>query len=196
MHWILQNGNVMISSSSLTGPSVIAYHIRWHWILNKMKLLSFARSWCDVISQMGNNTNWVLSYLRNLRTSAKWAFMLAISSFYIGNRSEFLTEVYVTLNTWVLNTLRPRQNGRHFAEDTFKRIFFNENVWISIKISLTYVPKGPIYNIPALVQIMAWRRPGDKPLFEPMMDSLPTHICVTQRQWVKVWCWWYQLKGK
>ena len=83
------------------------------------------------------------------------------------------------------NTLRPRRNGQHFADDIFKRIFFNENAWISIEIPLKFVPKGPIYNIPALVQIMAWRRPGDKPLSEPMMDSLPTHICVTRPQWVK-----------
>ena len=57
-----------------------------------------------------------------------------------------------------INTLRPRQNGRRFADDTFKRIFLNENVRISIKISLKFVPKGPINNIPALVQILAWRR--------------------------------------
>ena len=63
-----------------------------------------------------------------------------------------------------INTLRPRQNGRHFANDTFKYIFLNENVIISAKISLKFVSKGPIDNIPALVQIMAWRRPGDKPL--------------------------------
>ena len=86
----------------------------------------------------------------------------------------------------LLNTLRPRQNGRHFADDTFKRIFVNENVSIFIEISLKFVPKDPINNIPALVQIMAWRRPGDRPLFEPMMISLPTHICVTRPQWVKV----------
>ena len=83
-------------------------------------------------------------------------------------------------------TLRPRQNGRHFADDIFKRIFLNENMWISIKISLKFVPKGPINNIPALVQIMAWRRPGDKSLSEPMMIRLPTHICVTRPQWVMV----------
>ena len=83
-----------------------------------------------------------------------------------------------------INTLRPRQNGRHFADDTFKRIFVNENVRILIEISLKFVPKGPINNIPALVQIMAWRRPGDKPLSEPMMVCLPTHICVTRPQWV------------
>ena len=62
----------------------------------------------------------------------------------------------------VLNTLRPRQNERHIADDTFKRIFVNENVGILIEISLKFVPKGPINNIPALVQIMASRRPGDK----------------------------------
>ena len=85
------------------------------------------------------------------------------------------------------NTLRPRQNGHRFADDTFKRIFLNENVRILIKISLKYVPKGPINNIPALVQIMAWRRSGDKPLSEPMIVSLLTHIRVTWPQWVKSW---------
>ena len=80
------------------------------------------------------------------------------------------------------STLRPRQNGCLFADDTFKRIFSNENVRISIKISLKFVPQGPINNISALVQIMAWRRPGDKPLSGPMMVRLPTHICVTRPQ--------------
>ena len=117
-----------------------------------------------------------------------------------------------------INTLRPEQHGRHFADDIFKCIFLNEKVWIPIKISLkfnlitiyhksrlykcnifscdkficvcvsltfmSFVPKGPINNIPALFQIMAWHRPGDKPLFEPMMARLPTHICVTRPQWV------------
>ena len=48
----------------------------------------------------------------------------------------------------ILNTLRPRQNGRQFPIDIFKWIFLNENVWISINISLKFVPKGPINNIP------------------------------------------------
>ena len=85
-----------------------------------------------------------------------------------------------------LNTLRLRQNGRHFADDTFKRIFLNENVRISIKISLKFLPKGPINNNPALVQIMAWRRSGNKPLSEPMMVSLLTHICFSRPQWVNM----------
>ena len=80
------------------------------------------------------------------------------------------------------NTLRPRQDGRHFPDNIFKCIFLNENVSISLK----FVPKSPINNTPAMVQIMAWRRPGDKPLSEPMVISLPMHICVTRPQWVNV----------
>ena len=87
-----------------------------------------------------------------------------------------------------LNTLKPRQDGRHFPDDIFKCIFLNENVWISMKIPLKFVPKGPINNIP-LFQIMAWRRPGDKPWYETMMVTLLTHICVTRPQWVKKHRW-------
>ena len=68
-----------------------------------------------------------------------------------------------------INTLRLRQNGRHFPDDIFKWIFVNENAWILVKISLKFVSRGPINTISALVQIMAWRRPGDKPLSEPMI---------------------------
>ena len=84
----------------------------------------------------------------------------------------------------LINTLRPRWDGRHFPDDNFKSTFLNEDVWILIKISLNFVSKGQISNIPALVQIMAWRRSGDKPLSEPMMVSLLTHLCVTRPQWV------------
>ena len=67
--------------------------------------------------------------------------------------------------------------------------FSNAFSWMKmfpIKISLKFVPKGPINNIPSLVQIMAWRRPGDMPLSAPMVVSLPTHICVARPQWVKM----------
>ena len=70
-----------------------------------------------------------------------------------------------------INSLRPRRNGRYNADDILKCIFLNENVSIAIKISLKFVPKGPINNIPPLVQIMAWRRTGDEPLSEPMMTQ-------------------------
>ena len=151
-----------------------------------------------------------------------------------------------------INTLRSRQHGRHFTDDTFKRIFLNgmtsrwaqwrlkspasrlftqlfihkskktsklrvtgicegnspvtgefhaqrssNFIWrrhheISIKFSLKFDRQGPSNNIPVLVQIMAWRRPGDKPLSEPMLVSLLTHTCVTRPQWVKLeFLMWY-----
>ena len=80
--------------------------------------------------------------------------------------------IYPYFNTW-----RPRQNGRNFPDDIFKCIFLNENVWISIKITLNFDPKGPINNIPALVEIIAWRRPGDKPLSQPMSEELYYFEC-------------------
>ena len=79
------------------------------------------------------------------------------------------------------NTLWTIHNSHHFADDIFKCIFLNENLQILNKISLKFVPKGPVNDIPALVQIMAWPHPGDKPLSEPMMFSLLMHIC-TQPQ--------------
>ena len=94
-----------------------------------------------------------------------------------------------TLKRWLfirpLNPLRPRQDGRRFPGDILKWIFLNENAWISIKISLKFVPMCQIYNIPELVQILAWRRPGDKPLSEQMMVILLMHLCVIRPQWVK-----------
>ena len=96
----------------------------------------------------------------------------------------------LTLNG--VNTLRLRQNGRCSADDIFKCIFLSENVWILIKISLKFVSKGPISNIPALVEVMAWHQSRDKPLSGPMLVRLPTHICITPPQGVnhqQTECW-------
>ena len=81
--------------------------------------------------------------------------------------------------------MRPRQNGRHFADVIFKCIFLNEDIWNLINISRKFVANGQIKNIPALVQITAWHWPGGKPLSEPMMVILLMHIYITLPQWVK-----------
>ena len=84
---------------------------------------------------------------------------------------------------WI-NSLRLSRNRRYLADDIFKCISLTENVLISIKISLKFITKCQINIIPALVQILAWRRPGVKPLYEPMMIIILTHMCVTRPQWV------------
>ena len=84
-------------------------------------------------------------------------------------------------------TLWPSQNGHQFSGEIFSCIFFNESVYILIKFSWTFVPRGPINSILASVQKMARHRPGNKPLSGPMMFNLLMHICVIQPQWVKHW---------
>ena len=78
----------------------------------------------------------------------------------------------------------------------FQMHFLNENVWISIIISLNYLPTYSINNIVAVVQIMAWCWPDGKPLSRTIMVSLLTQICVTRSQWVNslgpsdaIWRW-------
>ena len=63
---------------------------------------------------------------------------------------------------------------------------FNEKFCILIKISLKFVPKSPIYNKPTSLEIMAWRRIGDKPLSEPKLTRFPEHRCGTTGGWAKV----------
>ena len=85
----------------------------------------------------------------------------------------------LVVDVMLVNTLM----AATLADDTFKYKFVDENVLISIKLSPKFGPYGPINNITELVQIMAWHRIGDKPLSEPMMVRLSTHICVTRSQW-------------
>ena len=79
-------------------------------------------------------------------------FMVTGSGYQLSHNSFWLADTGE-----LINTLRPRQDGRHFPDHIFRCIFLNENIWIAINISLSFVPKGSIDNIPALVQIMAWR---------------------------------------
>ena len=150
---------------------VIASQITGHLIFFKQTNNKDIKAWWIPCTK----GQWCRKYFHVMSSCAEW--FIYLFSQYVGccHQSLLLTRI---------NTLRPRQNGRHFPDAIFKRIFFNENAWISIKFSLKFVPKVPINNIPALVQIMAWRRSGDKLLSETMMDSFLMHICVTRPQWV------------
>ena len=138
-------------------------------------------------TQINRQKPWLVSVKYNSQLKSMWAafgaqpvWMYSIGSVMLTRENAPKGRIW---SRWI-NSLRRRQNGRHFADDIFKCIFLNENVWAPIKISLKVVPKGLINNIPALVKIMAWRRPGGKPLSEPVVVNLMTHICVTRPQWV------------
>ena len=81
--------------------------------------------------------------------------------------------------------------GRDKMAANFQTTFANRFSWMKMyeflsKFHWSFVPRGPIKNIPTLVQIMGWHQPGDKPLSEPMMVNLLMHICITRLQWVNM----------
>ena len=57
------------------------------------------------------------------------------------------------------------------AAEVFKRIFVNENIRIPIQISLKLVSNDLIDNKSALVQVIARRRTGNRPLLKTMMTQ-------------------------
>ena len=111
-------------------------------------------------------------------------------SFWLLFYGVLLTSLLWRCISWVLvriglNLLRPRQNGLHFADDIFKCIFFNENLGILIKISLKFVPEGPMNNLITLVWMMTLSRKATSHYLKQWWHSLQIHICVTRPQWVK-----------
>ena len=152
----------------------------WHFEILQGPKLECYQGDCQIANQ-SNNSKYKYHSYNTARSYNKTSYQI-LKQLYGCHTDDVMWDENAMLVIIVINSLRPRQNRRHFADDIFKCILLNENVWIALKISLEFVR---INNIPALVQIMAWRRPGNKPLSEPMTVSSLTHICVTQPQWVK-----------
>ena len=110
-----------------------------------------------------------LSICLFVRLSVRPSVWLAgwLQSFKIGMKLNNCSPSEPRILAVLVNTLRPRQDGRHFPDDIF----------------IKFIPKGTINNIPALVQITSWCRPDDKPLSEQWW-WIYQRICVTRPQWV------------
>ena len=132
-----------------------------------MSLWTYKLNWPFLLNQC-----WTMSIESFLWMMMDWFFSTRTSAATIRDQCLIILQEFPIVNTW-----RLRQNGRHFPEDIFKCILVNENVWIFIEVQIS--------NIPSLVQRMAWRCPGDKPLSELMMVRSLMHICATQPEWVK-----------
>ena len=141
-------------------------------------------------SAIYRNWLWWYTYL-----SSFLLFQMAFSSSF---REYNTTTVATTITTWTATvgckvlechvTHWGRDKMTAISQTTFSNVFYSMKLleFARIKISLTFASKGPINYIPAVIPIMAWRRPGDKSLSEPMVVSLPTHTCVTRPQWDNV----------
>ena len=124
-------------------------NVRWFIIVHK-SLFAFRSCNTQIMTTMANTSADIISkMISNMCSSLKCIKLM-----------------YITRSlASCLNTLRPRQNGRHFPNTLFKCVISHENAWISIRFALKFVPEGLINNNPALVWIKYWHRLGDKPLF-------------------------------
>ena len=168
---------VVLVTSLLTSPTPKSIHIfpatRVHiWWLFVNSFMGYRENFRQTSTDRqtdGQTDKW--TYLSLLTSNnLNWFFPEDVDIFYhwsntslTGNRNE----QYVYL--WDVNSSPPGQNGRLLADGIFKCIFVNENLCILINISLKFVLKGSKDNNPALVQIMAWRRIGDKSLSKSML---------------------------
>ena len=148
--------------------------IHWHnHILYKNMWNQNFNSVCTWIFTKVKRTYLRDAFCRGTEWEAEWPMQAWYDQWCVKWRpSSCNSEVLLMLwHRSVLTHLPLDKMAAILVNDIFKCIFLNERTWISIKISLKFVVKGPINKIPALVQIMAWRRPGDKPLSEPMLTQ-------------------------
>ena len=84
------------------------------------------------------------------------------------------TEAYMRHSTsFIYPPPPPPTKWPPLCQTTIPNAFFlNENDIIPVYILLKFVPRSPIDNRPALIQIMAWHRTGYKPLFELMLTQV------------------------
>ena len=160
-------------------------------------MLTYHWSGCLWAEFLCRNTYILHIHLHLLYISSAPKWLMCLKSFPMQHIDLLILQSEYHQSWWPSNA-RSQSNSSHYIYLVlleYSWIFLNEHVWISIEVSLKFVPKGPINNIPALVQIMAWRRPGDKPLSEPMMVSLLTDISVTRPQRVNSCThWWCGVK--
>ena len=128
--------------------------LRWMSLdlIDDKSTLVLVMAWCRQATSPYLSQSWLRSMSPNGVTRPQWVKTeFSISQYFI--RHVTWQPLLGLLSLYPINTLRPRQNGCHFPDNIFKWIFLNKHVWIKIKISLKFVPKVPINNIPALVLI-------------------------------------------
>ena len=101
----------------------------------------------------------------SLRNKIHWNFNRSSSIFIQENvfKNVVCEMAAILFRPQCVTTVRPEEDGQDCATDIFGHIFLNENCAILTGSPLKYVPKGPINNMPAMVQIMVWWQTGDKP---------------------------------
>ena len=130
----------------MCGKLLILFHIHCIWrviarVVHDDVTLWF---WPALFQRiLENGAQRTLSKITSLPTlptlNTIWVCQVLIWFYWNGiNSAVYLALIfkYKLSEHYTIETLRPRQDARHFADDVFKCIFLNDSVWISLKISL------------------------------------------------------------
>ena len=164
------------------------------WIINFIIILAVTLLFCDPLGSYQ-----YIHYIPPAQLTCMVWYKCYVQSYKAGADLHMFDSIHnvvraaMSRKMYDFNTLGPRQNGRYLVCSWMKI-----SITISIIISLKFVPKGSVNNIPTLITILAWRRPGNKPLSEPMVVILLTHICfaLTRRLTGGKNVYFYSLGGK
>ena len=128
----------------------------------------------DVSSQMWHLLQWQKLVLEGIFFKSYHKF-IEFNLFFIHLILFWIDELIYLYSIYLSNMNIESIHDMEITDDIFKSIF-NESVWISITISLKFVPKDPIDHKSALDQVMAWHRTGEKPLPESIADQIHRRI--------------------
>ena len=162
----------------------LCYPLMWLSIYNKEWDITVIRAGVKYVwSNTNTNTNTFFSGASNTNTNTP------------AKTDQIQIQIQIQLIKYKYKykyTMRPRQNCRHFTDTcillTYKNLLYCKKIVLNIQISLKIVSKGPIYNKPTLVQIIAWCWVGNKPLSDQWWPGLLMHKCITRPKWVNVKC--------
>ena len=160
--------------------------IMWCLLIHEMYSKTFIAKETVWTSQMAETTNRVKAYVDQTFSSLASSKFVETTTQCEANDDKIAC-ISMLVQFWTLtvdNSSPPGQNGRHFADDIFKCM--NEKLRILIRVSLKFVPKGPINNKSALVQVMAWAEQATSHYLKKCLLSSLTHICGTRGRWDKL----------
>ena len=146
------NGNLFSATGFCAGndrsPVNSPHKIQWRGALTFSVICAWINGWV--------NNRWA----GDLRRHHAHYNVTVMSTFLL--LPHYLYDSLTRAHSWQINSSAPGQNGLHFADGIFRCIRLNEKFCNFIKISLQFVPKGPVDNNPALVYIMTWHQKDDR----------------------------------
>ena len=150
----------------------------WKQKQNKYTLYPSSATACDMIDKLYLTYFSLMMNMCIFELGHHWLWLIDTIDIDSSGPIHYLSQCKIIL-------LKTTQNHQHIEALTkwptscsrhFQMKFIEWKCVNFSQMSLKFVPSGPVNNMSTLVQIMACRRTGDKPLSEPMLTLLRDHM--------------------